>query len=52
MWVADGCIFELVELVYCGLVPAWHEMPVGIDGNLDAVVSHLLFDIGQRFAIL
>jgi hypothetical protein len=25
---------------------------VGVDGDLDAVVSHLLFDVGQRFAVL
>src|SRR5262245_16658619 len=52
VWVADGFVFQPIQPVHRCLIPAWHEMPVGVHGDLDATVPHLLFDVGQRLAVL
>jgi len=52
VWVADGCGFKPVEAVHRGFVPAWHEVPVDIHRNLDAVMSELLLYIDQGFAVM
>ena len=42
--VADGCardVFGIVQFVYCLAVASWYEMSVGIDGDLNGVVTHL-----------
>ena len=33
------------------LAAAWEEMPVGIEGNLDAGVAHLVTNVGGGFAL-
>ncbi len=55
--VADGCVGEgvlwvVVEPVYCPPVASWHEMPVGVYGNLNTMMSELFLGVGQRFAVL
>src|SRR5712692_3705189 len=52
VWVADGCIFQSVQLIHCLPVAAWHQMPVGVYGDLDAMVPHLFFHVGQGFTVL
>src|SRR5712692_5066974 len=52
VWVADGCIFQPVQLIHRLPITAWHQMPVGIDGDPDTVVSQLVFHVGQGFPIL
>jgi len=38
-----GFVFGSVEPVYRGFVPAWHEVSVGIDRDLDAKEVRLVF---------
>jgi hypothetical protein len=43
---------NVVELVYGLLVATRNQMSVGVDRDLDTVVSHLLLDVGDGFALL
>src|SRR5262245_42680408 len=48
VWVAGGCVFEPVALVHGLPITSWHELPVGVYGDLNAAVSKLFLDVGQR----
>jgi hypothetical protein len=45
-------VFGIVQFVYCLAVAFWYEMSVGIDGDLNGVVTHLLFHVGEKLPIL
>ena len=48
-WIAVGCIFHPVQLIDGLLIPSWHQVAVGIYRDLDAVISHLLLDVGEEY---
>ncbi len=50
--VADGCLFEPIQPVYCLSIPAGYEVSVGVHRHLNRTVPHLLFYVGQGLAVL
>ena len=50
--VADGCLFEAVELIDGLSVAPWDKAPIGVHRDFNTVMSELFFDVSERFAIL
>ena len=54
--VAVGCVkgtlLYIVQLVYFRSVAAWDKMSIDVYGDLDRMMPHLLFHIGERSAWL
>ncbi|MGA3084408.1 MAG: hypothetical protein ABSE95_06385 [Thermodesulfobacteriota bacterium] len=42
---------HVVQSIYCFLIAARYPMAVDIDGDLDAVMSQLVFNINGRYTI-
>jgi hypothetical protein len=42
----------VVEPIDGGAVPTRHEMSVGVDGDLDRRVAHLVFHVGEALAVV
>ena len=54
--VADGCLYggflRVIELIYSLSVASKYQVTVGVDGNLNVVVSKLLLHVSEGFTVL
>ena len=51
-----GCIWKIpnrgVQPIHRCPVPPWHEVPVGVHGDPDGMMPHLLFHVDERLPLL